>query len=81
MTTRPAYGALVGRVLARRRRAAGLSQGDVGRVLGTSQSAWSKVERGASVVNAAQLYRVCRLLRVRVGVVIAEADELLRRSP
>lgn len=75
-TTRPvvAYSTLVGKVLADLRDARKLRQGDLAQVLGVSQSAYSRMESGDSIMNVTQLRVTCARLRVSPSDVLKRAD-------
>ena len=77
------YPALVGKLLAQRRDQIGLKQGELAGTLGLSQSAYSRLESGESVLNLAQLRNVCAQLGVTPAQVLQAADQyesLLRRQ-
>lgn len=69
-----AYPAVVGQVLARLREERGLKQGDMATRVGLSQSAYSRLEKGDSVMNLAQLHKVCVELGVAPSEVTKRAD-------
>jgi transcriptional regulator with XRE-family HTH domain len=69
------YPALVGKLLARRREQLGLKQGVVAEALGISQSAYSRLEAGESVLNLTQLRNVCTQLSVTPAQVLQAADQ------
>jgi transcriptional regulator with XRE-family HTH domain len=71
-----AYPAVVGRVLARIREQRGEKQGDIAAKVGLSQSAYSRLEKGDSVMNLAQLHSVCAVLGQTPGAVLQQADAL-----
>ncbi|WP_081073477.1 helix-turn-helix domain-containing protein [Burkholderia stagnalis] len=68
------YSALVGKLLVQRREQIGLKQGELAAALGLSQSAYSRLESGESVLNISQLRRVCGLLHTTSAEVLQEAD-------
>ena len=70
-----AYSSLVGKILAQQREAKGLKQGDLAGVLGLSQSAYSRLESGDSVLNVSQLRNACGHLKIRPSLVLGLADE------
>ena len=69
------YPALVGKLLAQRREQIGLKQGQLAGALGVSQSAYSRLESGESVLNLAQLRNVCAHLDVTPAQVLQAADQ------
>lgn len=71
-----AYPALVGKVLAREREARSQKQTDVASKLGLSQSAFSRLEAGESVLNLAQMHKLCAEFGLRPSEVLREADAL-----
>lgn len=69
-----AYPAVVGQVLASIREQRGEKQGDIAARVGLSQSAYSRLEKGDSVMNLAQLHKVCAELGEVPNVVLRRAD-------
>jgi transcriptional regulator with XRE-family HTH domain len=69
-----AYPALVGKMLVHRREQLGLKQGDVASAIGLSQSAYSRLESGDSVLNLTQLRNVCAQLQLTPAEVLQAAD-------
>lgn len=69
------YPALVGKILARQRERLGMKQGDLATALGLSQSAYSRLEAGESVINLTQLRNVCAQLGVSPSQVLGWADQ------
>jgi transcriptional regulator with XRE-family HTH domain len=69
------YQAIVGQVIVLRRKDIELSQADLAEKIGTSQSAWSRVEKGLSNLTVEQLTKVATILGVAPNQIIAEADE------
>lgn len=66
---------VVGRRLREARRAAGLSQADVGVRLGISHVAVGDWERGRSLIGLDQLLAVCEMLGRPVSFVVGVSDE------
>jgi transcriptional regulator with XRE-family HTH domain len=54
----------------------GLKQGDFAAKVGLSQSAYSRLEKGDSVLNLSQLHKICAELHVTPGSVLEKADRL-----
>ncbi len=69
------YAAVLGRVLAHRREQSGLEQRDLAAALGLGQSAWSRIERGDSVINVEQLRTAAKTLGLPSSSLLQEADE------
>lgn len=69
-----AYPAVVGQILASIREQRGEKQGDVAARVGLSQSAYSRLEKGDSVMNLAQLHKVSAELGLTPGAVLQRAD-------
>lgn len=69
-----AYPAIVGQLLAQAREQRNVKQGDLALRVGLSQSAFSRLEKGESVMNLAQLHRVCTELEVAPSDVLKRAD-------
>lgn len=69
------YPALVGKILAQQREGKGITQGQLAASLGLSQSAYSRLEKGGSVLNLSQLRSVCGLLNLTPAQVLSSADQ------
>lgn len=69
------YPALVGKILAQQREARGIKQGDLSATLGLSQSAYSRLESGDSVLNLSQLRNVAMKLGLQPAQVLQWADQ------
>jgi transcriptional regulator with XRE-family HTH domain len=74
-----AYPAVVGQILARHRELRGEKQGEVAARVGLSQSAYSRLEKGDSVMNLAQLHKLCEELELTPGDVLQQADAMERQ--
>lgn len=70
-----AYPALVGRLLVHRREELGLKQGALAEAIGLSQSAYSRLESGDSVLNVSQLRNVCSRLGLSPAQLLHAADQ------
>lgn len=70
-----AYPALVGRLLVYRREELGLKQGALAEAIGLSQSAYSRLESGDSVLNLSQLRNVCSRLGLSPAQILHTADQ------
>lgn len=71
-----AYPAVVGQVLASMREQRREKQGDIAARVGLSQSAYSRLEKGDSVMNLAQLHKVCAELGELPSAVLQRADNI-----
>lgn len=69
------YPALVGKILAQQREKRGIKQGDLATALGLSQSAYSRLEAGESVLNLSQLRNVCAQLKLQPAQILSWADQ------
>ncbi|WP_424191190.1 helix-turn-helix domain-containing protein [Ampullimonas aquatilis] len=69
------YPSLVGRILAQQREARGIKQGELAAQLGLSQSAYSRLESGESVLNLSQLRNVAAQLGLQPSQVLKWADQ------
>jgi transcriptional regulator with XRE-family HTH domain len=69
------YPSLVGKVLAQQRESRGIKQGDLAAALGLSQSAYSRLESGESVLNLSQLRNVAAHLGLQPDVVLKWAGQ------
>lgn len=70
-----AYPALIGRILAHQRESQGIKQGDLAASLGLSQSAYSRLESGESVLNISQLRNIAGRLGVHPSAVLTWAEQ------
>lgn len=69
------YPSLVGQILARAREAQGIKQGALATALGLSQSAYSRLESGDSVLNVSQLRTIATQLGSSSGQILQQADQ------
>lgn len=69
------YPTLVGRLLVQRREQLGLKQGALAEAIGLSQSAYSRLESGDSVLNLSQLRNVCAQLGLSPAQVLHAAEQ------
>lgn len=77
------YPALVGKILAQQRESRGIKQGDFAAFIGLSQSAYSRLEAGESVLNLSQLRNAAAHLGLTPAQVLHRADQyeaLLRQQ-
>jgi transcriptional regulator with XRE-family HTH domain len=74
------YAALL-ELLRESRRAAGLSQVELAKKVGQSQSFVSKVEKGERRLDVIQLRTLCLALGTTLTAVVAELEERLARRP
>ena len=68
------YPTLVGRLLVHRREQLGFKQGTLAQAIGLSQSAYSRLESGDSVLNLSQLRNVCEQLGLSPAQLLHAAD-------
>ncbi len=73
------YPAIVGQILANHREQVNLTQGSLAKHLGIKQSAWSKIERGATPPTIEHLARVASILNISPGKILSEADHVADR--
>jgi transcriptional regulator with XRE-family HTH domain len=69
------YPALVGKILAQQRETRGIKQGELAAKLGLSQSAYSRLESGDSVLNLSQLRNVAMQLGLKPAQLLQWADQ------
>ncbi len=69
------YPALVGKILAQKREECAIKQAEMATALGMSQSAYSRLESGDSVMNISQLRKICAQLGLRPSDALRSADE------
>lgn len=70
------YAAIVGRIIVLRREAKGMDQAALAKSQNLSQSSWSRLERGESVINTEQLHSVAQELGTTAGDILNEADDV-----
>lgn len=70
------YPALLGQVIAKERTRLGINQGTMASTLGISQSAYSRLEAGSSVLNVSQLHNVAAILRQAPAQLVDQADRV-----
>lgn len=76
---KPEYEAL-SRVLVRRRKAVGITQVELAKALEITQSAVSKLERGALRLDIVQLRTVCRVLGITLLELVQDLEMELCRE-
>lgn len=69
------YPALVGKILAQQREARGIKQGDFAAAIGLSQSAYSRLEAGESVLNLSQIRNAAMKLGLAPFQILHWADQ------
>lgn len=74
MITGTTYQAIVGEVIALHRKELELNQAELAKMIGMSQSAWSRVEKGFSNLTLEQLTKVAAALEIEPSQIISEAD-------
>ena len=72
------FAALVGGVIARRRKAQSLNQTELARVVELNQAGWSKIERGSVSLSLEHLSLVAPALGVAPGLVLEEVERVVR---
>lgn len=75
MQAETSYPAIVGKLLENLRRERNLKQQDVASMLGLTQSAWSRIERGQSGLSMDLMVRVCDLLGTSPHILLGDADK------
>lgn len=70
-----AYPALVGQILAHHREFRNIKQGELAAFLSMSQSAYSRLESGDSVLNLTQLRNIAERLGVQPSAVLTLAEQ------
>ncbi len=74
------YPALVGRLISESRRARNLKQEQLAEFVGVNQPAWSKIERGESVLTIEQLAMIAPALGQTPGSLLAQADRAVKHA-
>lgn len=70
----PDYSILLNEILAARN-ASGLSQVEISKRLGVSQSTWSKIEAGERRIDLIELRRFCRVVGISLPEFVNSADQ------
>lgn len=65
----------IGREIRRRRTNAGMTQSDLAKAVGISQSAVVQIERGYKMPSIATLERICEVLGATASVIMIDAVE------
>lgn len=68
------YSALIGGVVQNQRKLLSLQQGDVAQQLGLSQSAYSRIESGDTIMSVTQLRQIAALFRTNAQRILDQAD-------
>lgn len=68
------FPALLGAIMAMKRRNLGLTQEEVAKELDITTSSWSRIERGETALNIEQLLLVCKLLNFKPSELLKEAE-------
>jgi transcriptional regulator with XRE-family HTH domain len=69
-----AYPSLIGKVILQRRELCGTTQAAVAEALGLSQSAYSRLESGDSVINVSQLRSIAQVIGEQPSDLLKRAD-------
>ncbi len=69
-----AYGALLGRVIEHHRTHRKIHQETIAKVLGISQSAYSKLEKGQSTISVVQLNTIAGCLKMHSATLIQDTE-------
>jgi transcriptional regulator with XRE-family HTH domain len=70
------YSALIGGVVQNQRKFIGLAQGELARQLGFSQSAYSRIESGDTVMSVTQLRQIASLIGTSAQNILNQADAI-----
>lgn len=73
------YPAIVGNILGYLRNQRGLDQGQLAKIVGVTQSTWSRIERGLSGLTVDQLAAAAQALGVKPEQIVAWADQATGR--
>lgn len=71
----------VGKNLRHYRKLAGLTQQQLGDMLGATQQQVAKYETGQNAIAASRIYRIAEVLDIPIGVLFADEDEESDESP
>ena len=78
MRNETTYQAVLGRLIAQKRKERTLDQEEMARRVGVSRSTWSRIESGSSTLSLDQLAKAAGALGMTMGELMLEADELVR---
>jgi transcriptional regulator with XRE-family HTH domain len=70
------YSALIGGVVQNQRKFLNLQQGDIARQLSLSQSAYSRIESGDTVMSVTQLRQIAALIGTNAQRILDQADRI-----
>lgn len=73
----PTFQTVLGRIITRARKQAGVDQISMALSVGVTQSTWSRIERGESTMNVDQLFQVSRALEVSLDHLMSDAETVL----
>jgi len=69
------FPALLGSVMAMRRKEINLTQEDLGNALGMNASSWSRIERGETAINIDQLFTAAETLKIKASELIERTEK------
>jgi transcriptional regulator with XRE-family HTH domain len=72
------YNVLLGKILQRQREVIGKSQSEIAEATGFTQSAYSRIESGQTVLTISSLRTIAETLALKADEVIKEADRLAK---
>ena len=78
MQNETTYQAVLGRLIAQKRKERNLDQEEMARRVGVSRSTWSRIESGSSTLSLDQLAKAAGALGMTMGELMLEADDLVR---
>ena len=78
MKNETTYQAVLGRLIAQKRKEKKIDQEDMAQRVGVSRSTWSRIEAGSSALNMDQLAKAASALGVPLGELMLEVDEIVR---
>ena len=78
MRNETTYQAVLGRLIAQKRKERNLDQEEMARRVGVSRSTWSRIEAGSSTLSLDQLAKAAGALGITMGELMLETDEIVR---
>ena len=78
MRNETTYQAVVGRLIAQKRKEKQIDQEEMARRVGVSRSTWSRIEAGSSALNMDQLAKAASALDLPLGELMMEVDDIVR---
>ena len=76
MKTETTYSAILGKILARKRKERGWDQAEIAQKTGINRSSWSRLENGETAPDAIQLAKIADAFGMKSKELFAEVDDV-----